>query len=99
MAGSVVEIDAQVLDFDQGRARHERRLRDCGSRTSRKPSPSRLRPSTVKKMARPGKIESHGAVVIWSRASDSMLPQLGNGGRTPRPRNDNAASDKTALPM
>src|SRR5439155_8035789 len=98
-AGSVAEIDAQILDFDQRRARHVRRLRDCGSRMSRRPSPSRLRPSTVRKMARPGKIESHGAVLIWSRASDSMLPQLGKGGRTPRPRNDNAASDNTALPM
>ena len=73
----VVEIDAQILDFDQRSSRHMRRLRDCGSRMSRKPSPSRLRPSTVRKIARPGKIESHGAVVIWSRASDSMLPQLG----------------------
>jgi len=35
-----------------------------------------LRPAYLK-IATPGKIESHGAVVIWSRASDSMLPQLG----------------------
>ena len=35
---------------------------DCGSRMSRRPSPSRLRPSTVKKIARPGKTDSHGAV-------------------------------------
>src|SRR4051812_45380824 len=97
--GSDIEIDAQVLDFDQGRARHVRRLRDCGSRMSRRPSPSRLRPSTVRKMASPGKTESHGAVVIWSRASDSMLPQLGKGGRIPRPRNERAASASTAPPM
>ena len=49
--------------------RHARLLRDCGSRMSRRPSPSRLRPSTVRKIARPGNTDSHGAVVIWSRAS------------------------------
>src|SRR4051812_10172746 len=87
-----MEIDAQVLDFDQRRGRHVRRLRDCGSRMSRRPSPSRLRPSTVRKMARPGNTESHGAVVIWSRASDNMLPQLGNGGRAPGAGEDKAGS-------
>ena len=51
------------------------------------------------KIASPGKIEIQGAVVIWSRASDSMLPQLGKGGRMPRPRNDSAASARTAPPM
>ena len=45
----------------RGRA-HARRVVDCGSRMSRRPSPSRLRPSTVKKMARPGNTDSHGAV-------------------------------------
>ena len=72
---------------------------DCGSRMSRSPSPRRLRPSTVKKMARPGNTDSHGAARIWSRASDSMLPQLGKGGRMPRPRNDSAASARMAPPM
>ena len=71
-----IEIDAQILDLDQ-RIAHTRVLRDWGSRMSRRPSPSRLRPSTVRKIASPGKTESHGAVVIWSRASDSILPQLG----------------------
>ena len=51
------------------------------------------------KMARPGKIEIHGAVEICSRASESMLPQLGNGGRMPRPRKDSVASASTAPPM
>ena len=53
----------------------------------------------MKKIARPGKTESHGAVVIWSRASDSMLPQLGKGGRMPSPRNESAASARMAPPM
>ena len=51
------------------------------------------------KMASPGKIEIQGAVVIWSRASDSMEPQLGKGGRMPRPRKESEASASTAPPM
>src|SRR6478609_5962529 len=93
------KIDPQILDFEKGRLGHARRLRDCGSRMSRRPSPRRFRPSTVMKMARPGKIEIHGAVVIWSRASDNMLPQLGKGGRIPNPRNESDASASTAPPM
>src|SRR5262249_13030590 len=92
-----LDVDAQVFDLDQ--RRHARVLRDWGSRMSRSPSPSRFKPSTVKKMANPGNTDSHGAVVIWSRASDSMLPQLGYGGRMPRPRNERAASASTAPPM
>ena len=68
--------DAEVFDL-QERCRHPRLVVDCGSRMSRRPSPRRLRPSTVRKMARPGNTESQGAVLIWSRASESMLPQLG----------------------
>ncbi|MCY1384226.1 hypothetical protein D9M69_724560 [compost metagenome] len=51
------------------------------------------------KMARPGKIEIQGAVVIWSRASESIEPQLGKGGRMPRPRKESAASASTAPPI
>ena len=56
------------------------------------------RPAVVV-IATPGKIDSHGTVLIWSRASESMLPQLGKGGRMPRPRNDSAASERIAVPM
>src|SRR6185437_1513754 len=92
------EGDVQAVDLEKGPG-HERRVVDCGSRMSRRPSPSRLRPSTVRKIATPGKIDSHGTVLIWSRASESMLPQLGKGGRMPRPRNDSAASERIAVPM
>ena len=52
--------DAQVVDFEQ-RCGHARLVCDCGSRMSRRPSPRRLRPSTVKKIARPGNTDSQGA--------------------------------------
>src|SRR5262249_20687157 len=90
--------DAQILDLEK-RLGHARLVVDCGSRISRKPSPRRLRPSTVKKIASPGNTESQGAALIWSRASESMLPQLGKGGRMPSPRNDSAASARIAPPM
>ena len=85
------EVDPQVVDLEQGRRAHARPLPSTagrGCRAGRRPS--RFSPSTVMKIARPGKTEIQGAVVIWSRASDSMLPQLGKGGRMPRPRNESA---------
>src|SRR5918993_1040581 len=48
-------IEAVVLNAEQ--SGHRPRLR--GSRMSRKPSPRRLKPRTVRKMARPGKREYH----------------------------------------
>src|SRR5207249_798424 len=61
--------------------------RSLGSSTSRRASPSRLKPSTTMKMARPGKMPAHGAFVIcpWA-AAVSMPPQLGTSGGTPTPR-------------
>ena len=58
----------------------------CGSSTSRRPSPSRFRPSTVRRIVRPGKIETCGAVRRKSRALASMVPHSGVGGWAPRPR-------------
>ena len=49
-------VEVVVLDTEKGGA-HRLRLR--GSRMSRRPSPRRLKPSTVRKMARPGKAEYH----------------------------------------
>src|SRR5262249_59356778 len=71
------KVEAQVVDLEQRSRYHPRRLRDCGSRMSRRPSPSRFNPRTVRKIASPGNTDNQGAVVIWSRASDNMLPQLG----------------------
>ena len=48
------EGDAQVRDLEQRRHR-----RAFGSRTSRRPSPSRLKPSETTKMAMPGMVATH----------------------------------------
>ena len=64
-------------------AGYRRRCR--GSSASRRPSPIRLKESTVRKIARPGKTVSHQAPLCRSRwPSCSMLPQLGVGIWTPR---------------
>jgi hypothetical protein len=57
----------------------------------------RLKEKTEMKMARPGKMESHGALVSWSRPSRIMAPQLGVGGRTPRPMKLKLASTMIAV--
>src|SRR5690606_36019826 len=88
----------QIPDVEQRRG-HGLRVLICGSRLSRRPSPSRLKPSTERKMARPGKIATQGASWMSWRASVSIEPQLGNGGWRPRPRKESAASDSTAEPM
>jgi len=51
-----------------------------------------LNDSTTRKMARPGHIAIHGALVRKRCAALSMLPQDGAGGCCPSPRNDSAAS-------
>src|SRR5690606_36501952 len=92
------QSDMQVFHLEK-RIGHALRVLICGSRLSRRPSPSRLKPSTDRKMARPGKMATHGASWIISRASVSIEPQDGNGGCMPRPRKLSAASDSTALPI
>ena len=47
-------------------------------------------------MARPGNHTSHGATVMSGRPSLSMLPQVGVGGWTPKPRNDSNDSVRMA---
>src|ERR1044072_5932277 len=83
----------QVADRD---STHRARCR--GSRYSRRPSPMKLKASTVSAMAMPGKISACGATcsVDKSRASSIMTPHDGAGGGTPSPRNDNDASESTA---
>ncbi len=51
------QVDAEVFDFEQ----HQRRARSFGSSASRRPSPSRLRPSTENATASPGNTASRGA--------------------------------------
>src|SRR3990167_10000222 len=57
-----------------------------GSSTSRIASPRTLKASISRTRAAVGPITSHGAMVMKSRALDSMLPQSAWGGLTPRPR-------------
>ena len=54
-AGAQVKADAQIFDVEK-RLRH---LAAFGSRTSRRPSPSRLKPRLTTKMARPGMAATH----------------------------------------
>ena len=72
--------------------------RSRGSIASRIPSPSRLKPKTVKKMAKPGNQVSHGASRMNCMPKFSIDPQLAAGGWIPRPRKLRAASARIALP-
>src|SRR5437870_5381414 len=56
----------------------------------------RLKASTARKIARPGKIDSHGAVCRNVRPSFSIVPHDGLGGCTPRPRYPRLASMRIA---
>src|SRR5262249_19943330 len=60
-------------------------FRVYGSNTSRSPSPTRLKASTDKSIATPGKIDSHGALSSTGAPSRIIFPQVGVGGETPRP--------------
>ncbi|KAI3491005.1 hypothetical protein L1887_45172 [Cichorium endivia] len=66
---------------------------------SRSPSPSRLNASTVRKMARLGKIATCGAITISALASFSIAPHSGVGGCAPSPRNDRLAAEIIDTPM
>src|SRR5215831_10493307 len=57
-----------------------------GSSRSRRPSPRRLSPSTVRAIAPPGNTANHGFIDRKLCASRSMSPQDGCGGCVPRPR-------------
>ena len=48
-----------------------------GSSASRRPSPKRLKPSTLMKMARPGKSDSHGFSWMKGTFTFRSQPQLG----------------------
>ena len=63
-----------------------------GSSASRRPSPTRLNDSTVRKIASPGQIAIQGALVRKRCAELSIEPHEGAGGCWPRPRNESAAS-------
>src|SRR5262249_4794278 len=90
------DVGRQVLDLEQG-WRHQI-WRSFGSRRSRSQSPSRLKLNTTSRIARPGKNDTHHAVVMNSRPSATIEPQAGVGGGMPAPRNDSAASTMMTSP-
>src|SRR5262250_3426807 len=70
-----------------------------GSRTSRRASPSMLKPKTAKEMAAPGKMAIQGARCMKERPEPaSMAPQDGRGGGTPRPRKESEDSARMTPP-
>jgi hypothetical protein len=64
----------------------QRALARRGSSRSRRPSPSRFRPSTASAIAMPGNTASSGCWNMRVCASLSMRPHEGCGGCVPRPR-------------
>ena len=82
-AGGRGQIDGEV---GRRRAACQPRALRRGSSASRRPSPSRLSPSTLSATARPGKTASRGATYIQPCASLSMRPQEACGGCAPSPR-------------
>ena len=79
-AAMSLEFDREVADFEQG---HGGQRFSFGSSASRSPSPSRLKASTVMRMARPGNVTTHGMERIKLRASASMVPHSGVGACAP----------------
>src|SRR2546425_1926899 len=67
------------------------RPRSLGSSKSRNPSPMRLKPTTVTRIARPGNVAIHGAVSMNERPVASIDPHSGVGGLAPSPKNDRPA--------
>src|SRR5262249_3145376 len=92
------EAERQILDVEQ-RAHLTLARRMRGSRMSRRPSPSRLKPITTRKMAMPGAVAYHQASGRNSRDSAIMRPHSGAGGGAPRPRKPNAAAVRIVAPM
>ena len=72
--------------------------RDFGSRMSRSPSPNRLKARTESKIARPGKMDMKGAVMMYCCASFSMAPHSGIGGYAPSPRKLRTAAARMESP-
>ena len=67
-----------------------------GSSASRRPSPVRLKASTVIRIARPGSVTTHHALWMNSSALASIEPHSGVGGCAPRPRKPSAAASRIA---
>src|SRR5712691_5371008 len=75
------------------------RLARRGSSARRSPSPTKLIPRTVIKIATPEVMPIHGATSRYCEPVRNIAPQLAVGGRTPTPRKDSAASVTMAVPI
>ncbi len=80
LPGIGAEADGEILHLQQ-RRHHAPSMR--GSSASRNPSPTKLKLATARVMTPPGSSASQGAVVRYSCALLSILPQLGVGGWMP----------------
>src|SRR5664279_4940362 len=85
--GSPGKGHLEVLD-DEQRCAHA----DFGSKTSRRPSPRRLKPRLTTKIARPGMVATHHWSRMTSRPDDTMAPHSAVGGCAPRPRKPRPAA-------
>src|SRR5262249_7566751 len=86
---------ASADDHDRASCGIHARAQSCrsfGSSVSRSQSPSRLKASTTRRIASPGKKDTHQALVTKSRPSAIIEPHAGVGGGMPAPRNDSDAS-------
>src|SRR6185503_17372886 len=79
--------------------RHRRQRLRRGSRASRRPSPRRLNPRTVRVIARPGARITIGALKSWLRSRPIIEPHSGTSSAPVTPTNVRAAISSTADPM
>src|SRR5260221_469918 len=83
----VAEAQDEVAHLEQGRGH-----RCFGSSTSRRPSPSRLKPKLTTAMAMPGIAATHHWSSMYLRPAAIIAPHSGAGGCAPRPRKPNPAA-------
>src|SRR6185295_8617086 len=91
-----VDVGVQVADVEEHAAQSCRRR---GSSQSRSQSPNRLNASTTSMIAAPGTTESHHALAMCPRPSETIWPHEGVGGAMPAPRNESDASTMITKPM
>ena len=102
LEGNFTLADAPIgraLEVMEQLARADRRYFSRGSSASRRPSPKRLKPSTVTKIARPGNSDSQALAWMKETLALRSQPQLGVGGWVPRPRKDSVASTMIEVAM
>src|SRR5258708_131282 len=93
--GAGRQSDRELFKFENSLVHRSRSL---GLRASLSPSPMRLIPSTVSRIAMPGKVQIHQAERSTARPALMINPQLMTLG-SPRPRNANPASSRIAVPI